>query len=177
MSEKAAQEGLNCWQRAEEKTFKILLFTKLILCLLTVMIMWFMYSYQFFAPKTTQEIAHGFTLLFLAAFIVIVVVNTLTVFCRYRRQKKLCSRTNCSFIWVMLCIFVLSLGIASKIVSKGREVQADLSQDCDSSFQIQNATSLLARLDDVSMRAQRLLCSEKCPCMMTRIKEGDYREL
>lgn len=53
----------------------------------------------------------------------------------------------------MLVIFVLSLGIASKIVSKGREVSEDLSQDCDSSFQIHNATSLLARLDDVSMRA------------------------
>ena len=85
MGEKA-KEGLNCWQRAEEKTFKVLLFTKLILCLLTVMIMWFMYSYQFFAPRLTQAVAHGFTLLFLGAFLVILVINTLTVLCRYRRQ-------------------------------------------------------------------------------------------
>jgi cytochrome bd-type quinol oxidase subunit 2 len=122
-----AKENLNCWQRAEEKTFKVLLFSKLILCLLTVMILWVMYSYQFFARKTTQVVAHSFTLLFLAIFVVLSIVNTLTVICRYRRQKKLCSRTNCSFIWVMLLIFVLSIGIASKVVSKGRDVEHDLS--------------------------------------------------
>jgi hypothetical protein len=98
------------------------------------MILWVMYSYMFFASKTTQVVAHSFTLLFLASFVILTIVNTLTVICRYRRQKKLCSRTNCSFIWVMLVIFVLSLAIASKVVSKGHDVKRDLSQECDSSF-------------------------------------------
>jgi len=82
---KEAQEALNCWQRTEEKTFKVLLFTKLIVCLLLILVMWFIYSYQFFAPRTTQTISHFFTLFFLAVFLLALLINTITVIFRYRR--------------------------------------------------------------------------------------------
>lgn len=120
-------EAVGCWQKTEEKTFKVLLFTKLVLLLLIILIVWFMYSYQFFAPKITEVVSHGFTLFFLATFILMLAINLVTVILRYRRQGKLCSRTNCSFIAVMVIILLVSIGIGSKITDRIKEVEKDLS--------------------------------------------------
>lgn len=127
-----AQEVAGCWQRAEDKTFRVLLFAKMILLLLILLIVWFMYSYQFFAPKMTEVVAHGFTYFFCALFLLLLVINLTTVIVRYRRQGKLCSRTNCSFVGVILGIMVVSTGIGSKITDRYHAVSADLSQPCSS---------------------------------------------
>ena len=120
-------EAVGCWQKTEEKTFKVLLFAKLVLLLLITLIVWFMYSYQFLAPKLTEVVSHGFTLFFLASFGLMLAINLATVLLLYRRQGKLCSRTNCSFIAVMIIILLVSTGIGSKITDRIKEVEKDLS--------------------------------------------------
>ena len=100
------------------------------LCLLIILVLWIMYSYRFFAPRTTQSVAQLFTLVFLAAFVAIMMINLLTVICRYKRKGKLCTRTNCSFIWVTFVVLAVTLGVGSKIATKRIEVDRDLSQDC-----------------------------------------------
>jgi hypothetical protein len=68
-------------------------------------------------------------------------------------------------LWVMIIIFLVMVSIGSKIAVRKAEVSKDLSQSCNN----MNPTSLLASIDDVAYRAEKLLCSKDCPCMMTRI--------
>lgn len=107
------KKELNCWQRAEEQTFKILLFSKLVLGLLIMLIMWIIYAYQFFAPRTTENVAQFFTVIFLTLFVLVLLINLLTVICRYRRKGELCTRTNCSFILVTLTVMAVTVGVGS----------------------------------------------------------------
>ena len=168
-------EGKDCCYKAESKAFKIMLFGKMIAVLLIILIMWFIYSYQFFAPKLTSDVSHGFAATFFACYFIFLVINTITVSCRHSRKKNCCSRTNCGFIWVMLTIFAVTLGVGIKLATKRTEMKADLSQDCNGTFREDNPSSLLARLDEVSIRSQKLLCSAKCRCIMSRIITGDLQ--
>jgi hypothetical protein len=88
---------------------------KLVAFLLISLIMLFMYTYQFFAPKITSNIAHGFTLFFLVTFFSATFFNLVMVLHRYKRRGKLCSRTNCVFTLNMIIIFGVSLALGSKI--------------------------------------------------------------
>ena len=112
---KEAKKDEGCWERLEEKGFRFMMVIKLIAFLLISLIMLFMYTYQFFAPKTTSNIAHGFTLFFLATFVSATFFNLVMVLHRYRRRGKLCSRTNCVFSWNVAVIFGVSLALGSKI--------------------------------------------------------------
>jgi hypothetical protein len=126
----------------------------------------------------TSDISHGFAGFFFAAYVLFLFMNTFTVICRHQSQNKKCSRTNCSFIWGMLAIFAVSLGVGIKVANRKHLIDEDLSKPCDSNFREDNPTSLLARLDEIELRAQKLLCSPKCPCIMSRIiSGGNMRDL
>jgi K+-sensing histidine kinase KdpD len=151
------------------KLFKIMLFGKLIAALLIMLIMWFIYSYQFFAPKMTSDVAQGFSATFFAAFIVFLIVNTFTVVCRHKDKQKFCSRTNCSFIWILVLIFAGSIAVGWSLAKKRSSIDKDLTTSCKVNFIEDDPSSLLSRLDEVSLRSQKLLCSSKCPCILSRI--------
>lgn len=144
---------LSCCEGTEHKIFKVLLIGKLISALLIMLIVWFIYSYQFFAPKMTSDVSQGFSATFFGAFILFLVINTFTVVCRHKSKQKFCSRTNCSFIWILVLIFGTSMAVGFSLAAKKTSMDEDLSQSCNGTLREDNPASLLSRLDEVSIRA------------------------